>query len=126
MGRAKAARKAPGEGHEQPWIAAYAAMTGGWARFIAPLQKNLPLSGPGTGHRTNAGPPRHMPRWIPAFGDLCITSLRRCSQRTVLEKDRCGVPNQALVSRQTAGASVQRGPGAGRRPWLGLLAGFTR
>ena len=31
-------------GHAWAWIAAYAAMTGGWARSIAPLQKNLPLS----------------------------------------------------------------------------------
>ena len=40
-----------GGGYAWAWIAAYAAMTGGWARFIAPLQKNLPLSGRlGEGH----------------------------------------------------------------------------
>ena len=30
-------------GHAWAWIAAYAAMTWGWARFIVPLQENPPL-----------------------------------------------------------------------------------
>ena len=45
----------PGTGGEAwPWIAAYAAMTRGWARFIARLQKSLPLSGVRVGARFRA------------------------------------------------------------------------
>ena len=36
-------------GYEWPWIAASAAMTGGRARFIAPLQKTYPCQGRGRG-----------------------------------------------------------------------------
>ena len=55
--RAKAARIVPGEGHEQSWIPAFAGMTGGWARFIAPLQKTYPCEGP------------HPPAPSPTFGE---------------------------------------------------------
>ena len=43
---AQAARMGPGGGHEQPWIAAYAAMTSTWALWIAAQRETYACQGP--------------------------------------------------------------------------------